>query len=298
MTYLAYRAGSGLAQALPDRVAQRSGTLAGRVMGRAMKGRRQMLSRHVQRAYGGRLEESEVRRHVDVAFESYGRYWLEAFRLPRLLDGLADSFRVEGMPILDEAVAGGKGVIFALPHLGNWDAGGAYMTTLGYPVTVVVEPLQPPELFEWFAGYRRSLGMDVIPLGAGAPAALMAALREGRVVCLVSDRDLAGTGVEVDFFGERTTLPAGPATLALRTGAPILPVAVYFEGDSRYLGVVRPPLDIERKGRLRDDVARITQCLAGELEGLIRRAPDQWHLLQPNWPSDFPATPERPAESE
>jgi len=92
--------------------------------------------------------------------------------------------------------------------------------------------------------------------------------------------------VEVEFFGERTTLPGGPATLALRTGATVVPTAVYFRPGRDHLGVVRPALEVERRGRLRDDIARITQAIAHELESLIRVAPEQWHLLQPNWPSD------------
>ena len=105
------------------------------------------------------------------------------------------------------------------------------------------------------------------------------------MVCLLCDRFLEGASVEVEFFGERTSLPAGPATLALRTGAPLLPTAVYFRGDSHH-AIVRPPIPAEREGKLRDDVQRVTQALAHELERLIRLAPEQWHLLQPNWPSD------------
>ena len=104
-------------------------------------------------------------------------------------------------------------------------------------------------------------------------------------MCLLCDRDIGGAGVEVEFFGERTLLPGGPAMLALRTGAPLLPVAVYFRRYD-HLGVVCPPVASVRRGRLRDDVARVTQSLANELEDLIRVAPEQWHLLQPNWPSD------------
>ncbi len=115
---------------------------------------------------------------------------------------------------------------------------------------------------------------------------MLRALRDNRIVCLLSDRDLTGDGVDVEFFGERTTLPAGPATLALRTGAALLPVAVYFDPGRGHHGVVHPPLDTSRAGNLRDDIARITQCLAYEFEGLIRAAPEQWHLLQANWPSD------------
>jgi len=111
-------------------------------------------------------------------------------------------------------------------------------------------------------------------------------LRDNRIVCLLSDRDLTGDGVEVEFFGERTTLPAGPATLAIRTGAALLPVAVYFGPGRGHKGVVHAPIETSRAGGLRDDIARITQCLAQEFEILIREAPEQWHLLQPNWPSD------------
>jgi KDO2-lipid IV(A) lauroyltransferase len=111
------------------------------------------------------------------------------------------------------------------------------------------------------------------------------ALKANHVVALLCDRDIGGGGIEVEFFGERTRLPGGPATLALRTGAPLLPTAAYFHGRG-HLGVCRGPVPVERHGSLRDDVTRITQLLAHELEALIRVAPEQWHLMQPNWPSD------------
>ena len=125
-------------------------------------------------------------------------------------------------------MADGTGVILALPHLGGWEWAGRWIADCGIPITVVVEPLEPPELFEWFADFRRSLGMDVVPLGPGAASAAIKAVKANGVLCLLCDRDIGGGGVEVEFFGERTTLPAGPATLALRTGAPVLPTAVYF----------------------------------------------------------------------
>jgi phosphatidylinositol dimannoside acyltransferase len=152
----------------------------------------------------------------------------------------------------------------------------------------VVEPLRPPALFEWFVGFRESLGMEVIPLGPDAGARVASAVRAGRITCLLCDRQIGDGGVDVEFFGERTRLPAGPATLAMRTGAALIPVACYFEGDGVH-ALVRPPLDTARQGRIRDDVVRVTRALAGELEVLIRTAPTQWHLLQPNWPSDHVA---------
>jgi KDO2-lipid IV(A) lauroyltransferase len=148
-----------------------------------------------------------------------------------------------------------------------------------------VEALEPPELFEWFSARRRGWGMSVIPLGPGAGTEVLGALRSNHMVCLLCDRDIGGSGVEVEFFGERTALPAGPATLALRARSVVLPTAVFFDGDG-HRAVVRPPLAMDRSGSVRDDVARLTQDLARALEGLIARAPDQWHLFQPNWPSD------------
>jgi KDO2-lipid IV(A) lauroyltransferase len=112
-------------------------------------------------------------------------------------------------------------------------------------------------------------------------------LQENRVLCLLSDRDINGGGIPVEFFGETTTLPGGPATLALRSGAPLLPAAVYYQGGGLHEARVLPALDTARQGSFRADVARVTQDLAHGLEVLIRRAPEQWHLLQPNWPSDL-----------
>ena len=151
---------------------------------------------------------------------------------------------------------------------------------------VVVEAIEPPELFDWFVELRNAMGMEVVAAGDDAAARCLQALRDNRIVCLLSDRDLSGDGIEVDFFGERTTLPAGPAMLALRGNSTILPAAVYFSEGRQHTATVRPPIDMRRDGKLRADIARITQDLAVEFQGLIAAAPQQWHLMQPNWPSD------------
>jgi len=199
----------------------------------------------------------------------------------------AGAFPRAGEEHIKAAIDAGTGAILALPHLGSWDFAGAWLAGRGYDVSVVAEVLEPRELFDWFVATRETLGMRVVPLSARAGAEMLASLRNNEAICLLCDRDLSGDGVEVEFFGERTTLPGGPAMIALRTGAPILPVATYF--TDRYNGhhsIVRPPLDLTRTDSLRADVARITQDLAHEFEVLIRRAPEQWHLFQPNWPSD------------
>jgi len=288
-TYLGYRTGAAIAMALPESLSRPAAGLTGRVLGLAMRGRRQMLGRHLRRVHGPELDGRALDRAVNATFASYGRYWLEVFRLPRqdLLALDEDRFNLEGREHVDKALAEGRGVVIGCPHLGNWDLGAAWFAARGYQPTTVVEPIEPPALFDWFCSYRRALGMGIVPLGPDAGGVLLKKLREGLMVGLVCDRDLAGNGIEVEFFGERTTFPAGPATLALRAGAPLLTGANYFEADGRHHCVIRPPLDTSRQGTIKQDIARITQALAADFEVLIRRAPDQWHMLQPNWPSDF-----------
>jgi lauroyl/myristoyl acyltransferase len=287
-TFSGYRAAAAIANALPPSLSGPAAALTGRAMGLAMRGRRKMLARHLRRIHGPQLEGKALDRAVNATFASYGRYWLEVFRLPHqdllALDG--DRFIAEGRDLVDKVLAEGKGVVIATPHVGNWDLGAAWYAARGYRPTTVVEPVEPPALFDWFCSYRRKLGMTIVPLGPDAPSVLLKKLREGLMVGLVCDRDLAGNGIEVEFFGERTTFPAGPATLALRAGAPLMAGANFFEGDAHRC-VIRPPIDTSRQGTIKEDIARITQALAEEFEILIRRAPEQWHLLQPNWPSDF-----------
>ena len=250
--------------------------------------RRAMIERHLQRV-NPTWSEWRLRHAVQDSFDSLRRYYIESLRLPSLSARTVDAgFDLEGFSHVDRrAPRAATGSILALPHLGGWEWAGRWLADQGHKLTVVVEPLEPPELFDWFVKLRSDLGMTVVPLGPSAGAEVLQALRDNEVVCLLSDRDIHGGGIEVEFFGERTTLPAGPATLGLRTGAPILPVAVYFTRRvNGHHAIVRPPLAAERRGKLRDDVTRVTQVLAHELEYLIRRAPEQWHLFQPNWPSD------------
>ena len=253
----------------------------------ASPARRRLIERHLQRV-NPKLRGASLRAAVQQTFDSYAQYYMESFRLPTLSKRTVDRHHtIEGWDAVLEGYELGKGVILALPHLGGWEWAGRWMTGQGHPMTVVVEALDPPELFEWFADLRTELGMNVVPTGPKAGPAVLKALRENQAVCLLCDRDLDRSGIEVEFFGERTTLPAGPATLALRTGAPLIPAGCYFTPRlNGHHTVVRPPVPAQRMGGFRDDVTRVTQALARELEFLIRRAPEQWHMFQPNWPSD------------
>lgn len=286
-TYLAYRGISAALQLVPRPFAARIATSAGLALSEVWRARRPVVRANMRRVLGPGASERELDRAVLEAFDSYARYWVESARLTRMSPSeVVRRFSIEGFEPAEEALQAGRGAIFALPHLGSWEIGGYWLTLRGYPMTAIVEPLEPAELFEWFKAQREALGLDVVPLGPEAIGRIGHALREGKLVGLVSDRDLAGSGIEVDFFGERTTLPGGPALLALRTGAPLFPVAVYQRPGGYYHGVIRPALVCCRTGSLREDVQQTTTRLAREFEHLIRLAPTQWHMFQPNWPSD------------
>jgi len=285
----AYRGSAAFVRRVPLPIS----TVAARVLSRAAaalsKERRMLVARHLRRAVP-ELEGRALDRAVDATFDSYARFWVESFRLPGTsLETLDAGIRVDGFDHITDGLAAGRGVILATPHLGGWEWCGFWLCQVSeVPVTVVVETVEPPELFEFFMELRADYGLHIVPLGPAAGGEVLKALKANHIVCLLSDRDLVGDGMEVDFFGERTTLPGGPATLALRTGAPLLPTALFHDGTT-HRALVHPPLPAEREGRLRFDVARVTQALAHELEDFIRLAPHQWHLQQPNWPSDYDA---------
>jgi KDO2-lipid IV(A) lauroyltransferase len=287
-SYYAYRAGAEVARAMPRRLGAPLARGFAQFVGLGFMGTRvRQVERNLERIHERPLSAGARTRAVAGTFDSYGRYFFELFRLPgATAEWLNASTDVDGLEHLHAALGRGKGVVLALPHLGNWDFAGAWLAAQGVTVSVVAEPVEPPELFDWFVRTRGELGMRVIPLSTQAATDVLAALHANHAVCLLCDRDLTGDGIEVEFFGERTTLPGGPALTALRSGAVLIPVGCYFLPHGRQRLQIGPPLPTERRGRIRDDVARVTQDLAHRFEDLIRVAPEHWHLMQPNWPSD------------
>lgn len=219
---------------------------------------------------------------------SYARYWREAFRLPTMdLPVLARQLHdsVPGKENVAAALAEGRGAVCALPHSGNWDMAGVWLAHTHGTFTTVAERLKPESLYRRFIAYRESLGFEVLPLSGGDRPAfdvLCDRLRDNRVVCLMADRDLTRTGVQVDFFGEPTRMPAGPAKLAIATGTALLPAHCYFDGDG-WVADIQPPLDCSS-----GDVQAITQLLADNFEKNIAAHPEDWHMLQPQWLADLP----------
>ncbi len=285
LAYLGLRAGVGLIGLLPDRTARSLGGIGGRIWHSLDRDRRRMAERHMARVLGNGANVTEASESV---MEAYGKYlaealWVRGKRVP----GILERTEVEGLDWVLEARDAGKGIVFAVPHVGNWEVAAPVAVANGIPVVAVAEDLPNKRITEWFTAMRGDYGIEIV-LATGSMQVmrdLEEALAANKAVALLSDRDLKGRGIEVDFFGERTTIPPGPATLAIRTGAPLLPVACYFT-DGGYRVVVRPEIPIPDDGTRPEKVKAMTQSVAKELEILIRDAPDQWHLVVPNWPSD------------
>ncbi|MFM8303606.1 MAG: phosphatidylinositol mannoside acyltransferase [Actinomycetota bacterium] len=287
--YLAYRAGAELARVVPPAVGGVVADGLARALRVASPDRRAQVARTLVRVTGGELRGAQLERAVDEVFANYARYWHEFFRLPAMsAEEILASMDLEGFEHLEAAREQGRGAILALPHLGNWDLAGAYLAARGVDLVAVAESVEPPELFEWFVDARRRVGIEVIALGPDSGGRVTRALAANQVVCLLADRDISGNGIAVEFFGERTTVPGGPATLALRTGAALLPGSAYFtaRGHTARIGA---PIPAVREGRLRADVERVTAAIVRHLEAAIAERPEQWLLMQPNWPSDHAA---------
>jgi KDO2-lipid IV(A) lauroyltransferase len=253
------------------------------------------LRRNLQRVVpqAGSAELDELTRQ---AMKSYARYWREVFQLPSWNRGeVADRHVVEGRENLDAALAEGNGVVVAMPHTGNWDAAAVWMVHYYRTFTTVAERLRPESLYQRFLRFREGLGMEVFPLTGDGPVAprLTARLRENRIVVLLADRDLTGNGIEVTLFGEKTTMPAGPAYLAARTGAALLPMSTWFTDDGWALRF-HPPV---RVASVRE-APSATQQLADTFAGAIAAHPQDWHMLQPLWLSDRPGGGQRQAETD
>jgi KDO2-lipid IV(A) lauroyltransferase len=226
---------------------------------------------------------------IRASVASYARYWREAFRLPTM-NQAALAERLDrvfiGAEKFDVALAGGRGAVMALPHSGNWDMAGVWLAQKYGTFTTVAERLKPESLYDRFIAYRESLGFEVLPLTGGErpPMEVLAErLEANRFVCLMADRDLTRSGVQVDFFGEPTRLPAGPARLALETGAPLHPAHVYYDGDDCVVQIDHA-LDTSS-----GDVGVITQALADRFAVNIAAHPQDWHMLQPQWLADLSA---------
>ncbi|MFD7625788.1 phosphatidylinositol mannoside acyltransferase [Streptomyces sp. NPDC059851] len=231
-----------------------------------------------------------LRELSQAGMRSYMRYWMESFRLPAMDPArFGTDVSIQDDHLLKEAVASGRGVIAALPHLANWDLAGAWVTGhLGIPFTTVAERLKPESLYDRFVAYREGLGMEVLPHSGGAAFGTLARrLRAGGLICLVADRDLSASGVEVEFFGATARMPAGPALLAQQTGAALLPVTLYYGDTPKLHGRIHPEVEVPATGTRTEKTAAMTQAVADAFAQGIADHPEDWHMLQRLWLDDL-----------
>ena len=266
------------------RAAARSGALLYLL---AFPKKRHLVERNMRRALGPDATEAEVKRTARRCSGYYADYWVDILWLPtQTREYVLERFGRINEAGLEAAAAAGKGLIIVLPHYGSWEAGAVYLSSLGR-FAAVAEVLRPPELFDLFVKLRAGVGIDIFPYNSKPETRdrMVEALKEGTILALLSDRDLKGTGVEVEFFGERTTLPPGPAVLAMRSGSPIVCVNVR-NIDGGWVGHAMDPIYVESDGDKDEVIARTMQQMARNLEVLIREDPAQWHMFMPAWPSD------------
>ncbi|GAU66100.1 putative acyltransferase [Streptomyces sp. NBRC 110611] len=231
-----------------------------------------------------------------AGMRSYMRYWMESFRLPAWSqERIRTAFAPEDVHHLTDGLKSDRGLILALPHMGNYDLAGVWVTTaLNTPFTTVAQRLKPESLYDRFVAYREGLGMEVLPHTGGAAFGTLARrLRAGGLVCLVADRDLSSSGIPVKFFGEETKMPAGPAMLAVQTGAMLLPVTLWYDDTPVMRGRVYPEIEVPETGTRAEKAARMTQELADAFASGIADHPQDWHMLQRLWLADL----ERPRET-
>jgi KDO2-lipid IV(A) lauroyltransferase len=284
LTDVAYALGWALVCRIPESWArwifEQAGDIAWRRQGRGV----QRLEANLRRVIGPEPSGKELRALSRVGMRSYTRYWMESFRMPVISREriLTDMHATGEQKTAFAYMAAGRGVIFALPHMGNWDFAGAWILAMGAErFTTVMERLKPESLYRRFLEFREGIGMEVLPATGGVSrfGVLAQRLRAGGMVCLLADRDVTGGGIEVDFFGEKARMMAGSAALAVQTGAALMPVLLWYE--DRYWGAhIYPEIPVPAEGSRREKVAAMTQELARIFEAGIAAHPEDWHMLQ------------------
>lgn len=293
LVYHGYVAGSAVARWLPEPVAYGLARVLGSAAARWSRKRAQ-VERNLARVTGREPGSAELDELVVQAYRSYARYWLETFRLVRAgRDFFLERFVCDGEENLDAVLARGKGAIVVVGHLGNWDAAGAWVGARGNRLVTVAEVLRPRRMFDFFVEHRARLGMTIYPAEPGVTARLVEAVESGAVVAILGDRDLKGTGPKVTFFGEETTFPGGAASLALRTGVPLLVAGVYGvvldHGRRGWRAEISEPIELPGD-RGPAAIAKLTQQVADLLEGYVAKRPEEWHVFQPFWTGDREGT--------
>jgi len=289
LVYYAYVAFSLVARWLPERMAYGIAHAAGNYQARRARGKHTQVEKNLARITGLPIGSEELHEVVRESFRSYARYWLETFRAVREeADFFLERVQPTGFEHLKDRLAQG-GAIVLIGHLGNWDAAGAWAGAIGWRVHTVAETLRPKRMFDFFVEHRARLGLVIYPARAGVTRRLTEAVEAGALVPILGDRDLKGTGIEIDFFGEPATFPRGAAAIAMRTRVPLMFAGIRGRQmeDGRWgWGIdINPPIDLPEADDP-DGVDELTRVAIGQLEDYIRAHPAEWHVFQPFWKAD------------
>jgi KDO2-lipid IV(A) lauroyltransferase len=285
-----YTAMERVALRWPERPARALFGSYGAIGYKTMSKVRATVARNYAQVLGLPPSSDLVQGAVREGFDLYARYWYETFAVRNWSKEKMDRrFIADGAEHIGQAIAGGRGCIVALPHMGNWDAAGKWVAG-HWKIVAVAEVLRPKRMYDLFLDHRRSLGMEIVPLTENRSAGIQLAqmLADNYVVALVADRDMGGRGVPCTMFGRVRRLPPGPALLSLSTGAPLLSCPTYTTDDG-WITRISPPLEIDRTGEMRRDVAALTRVLAADWERAIAAKPTDWHMFQPAWDFSLPA---------
>ena len=288
IAYIPFRVAALLFGLLPEPAVRWIGETGGVLWHRRAKDKHPLLERHMRRVLGPQATDEEIDAAVLGMFRSYARYWTETFWFrPRRKKAISDRVeRINFDPIF-AAQAEDRGIVFAVPHIGNWEIAGVIANEIGSPILAVAEDLPNELITKWFVDVRNEFDIDIVlTTDPKRRSKLIRRLKAGEAIALLSDRDVTGRGIDVEFFGERTSVPAGPVALAEMTNSALIPVAVYFKKGAGHRIVVHDAVELPGGDSRAERVAAGAQTLTKIIEQMVLDSPSQWHLFQPNWPSD------------
>jgi len=279
----AYRAAGWTLAHLPARPAWTIGGWIAMAGYLAWPKKRRWVNQNFGHVLGVDPDSPRVRRLALAAYRNYARYLVELMRLPDLPpDEAARQIDPHGLETFEEIRASSAGLIFVAAHIGNNEAIAAGFARKGWPVSVVADDSSFPELFEHLRRQRREWGVELIPWRNLRD--VFGVLRRGEMLGLLVDWGYRADGIPVRLFDAWTTLPAGPALLAAKSGATILPIAVRRHPDGRFFVTHDDPIVVASTDR--GALAAATQRIADALARAIAPAPEQWYSFKPIWPDE------------
>jgi Kdo2-lipid IVA lauroyltransferase/acyltransferase len=293
-----FKLGNWVMRALPPGVRYPLAAVTGRGVFYLMPRRRRVAFENFAQVLGLPVNDPRVKRTARHAFGNYFKMFADFMLMVTLTpEDIRRMVRPEGQDRLDRVLAQGKGAVVVTAHVSNWDMLAAASAVYGYPISAVTNELPSGGLNELVVASRERIGMKMIGLGPGSLRQILKALSRNEVVALASDLYSGERGVRVPFFNRPAIFPSGPAAIALKTGAPILPVWIRRQPDNLYVAEIEEPIEVSRTGDTNRDIQLTTERIVQFFERIIRREPDQWLVFLPVWrPIELAGTPGSPMQ--